>query len=154
MIRTFTLSDLNAILDIERQSFPKSPYDQMTFLELHALFPQQFLVYTETGPDQKEKILGYIVFTPEGHLISMAVLPKHRRKGIGRKLLRKAMEASPQRGLFAEVRRGNLKAQAFYFHMGFRVIGVVPNYYGDEDALVIRWTPTTEEPFPMRSPRD
>lgn len=143
MIRSFTLQDLNAILDIERQSFPKSPYDRMTFLELHTLYPQQFLVYTETGPDSKERILGYIVFNPEGHIISLAVLPGRRREGIGKKLLRKAMEASPPRGLSAEVRRGNLGAQAFYFHMGFRAIGVIPNYYGDEDALVIRWGPST-----------
>jgi ribosomal protein S18 acetylase RimI-like enzyme len=39
------------------------------------------------------------------------------------------------------VRRSNLGAQAFYSHMGFRMVGVVPNYYGNEDALVVQWTP-------------
>jgi ribosomal protein S18 acetylase RimI-like enzyme len=43
--------------------------------------------------------------------------------------------------LQAEVRRSNVGAQVFYARMGFRTIGVVPNYYGNEDALIIQWTP-------------
>ncbi|MCX8117956.1 MAG: GNAT family N-acetyltransferase [Desulfobacterota bacterium] len=148
MIRPFTLSDLNAILAIERQSFPKSPYDRRTFIRLHALFPQQFLVYSEPDEGHQEKVLGYIVFTPEGHLISLAVLPQHRREGIGRKLLRKAMEASSPKGLLAEVRKSNLRAQAFYRRMGFRIVGIAPGYYGDEDALILRWTPPPSESPP------
>lgn len=146
MIRPFSLSDLNAILNIERQSFPKSPYDRMTFLHLHSLYPQHFLVYTGTASGEKEEVWGYIVFTPEGHIISLAVLPQQRRRGIGRELLRKAMETPHLKGLQAEVRRSNLGAQAFYFHMGFRIVGVVPDYYGNEDALRIQWTPPSLPP--------
>lgn len=141
MIRPFSLSDLNAILNIERQSFPKSPYDGMTFLHLHSLYPQHFLVYTETTSGKQEEVWGYIVFTPQGHIISLAVLPRHRRRGIGKELLRKAMETPHLKGLQAEVRRSNLGAQAFYFRMGFRIVDVVPGYYGNEDALIIQWTP-------------
>jgi ribosomal protein S18 acetylase RimI-like enzyme len=141
MIRPFSLSDLNGILKIERESFPKSPYDRFTFIHLHSLYPPNFLVYTGPSPGHEDEVWGYIVFTPEGHIISLAVLPGQRRKGIGRALLRKAMEAPRIKKLQAEVRRSNLRAQAFYARMGFRVIGVVANYYGNEDALVIQWTP-------------
>ena len=142
MIRPFSISDLNAILKIERESFPKSPYDRMTFIHLHSLYPQNFLVYTGVPPDQEDRIWGYIIFSPEGHIISLAVLPPQRRKGIGRELLRKAIEAPHLKKLQAEVRRSNLGAQAFYSRMGFRIVGAVPNYYGNEDALVIQWTPS------------
>lgn len=140
MIRPFSPADLSALLQIEKESFPKSPYSWITFMELYLLYPETFLVFTDKPPNgERDKILGYIVYSPEGHIISIAVHPQHRRKGIGRTLIKKAMEDSLRKELWAEVRRSNRGAQAFYFQMGFRITGVVPNYYGNEDALIIRW---------------
>jgi len=141
MIRPFVFSDLEPILEIERQAFPKSPYDQATFISLHWLHPETFWVYAEPPDRQEDNVLGYLIFSKDGHLISIAVHPQHRRRGIGGKLLKKAMEALQGRGAWAEVRKGNAGAQAFYFKMGFRVIAQVPNYYGNEDALVIQRIP-------------
>ena len=142
MIRPFSPADLEFILQIENHSFPKSPYDWATFLNLHALYPKTFLLYVDTGHGHREEeILGYIVFSQDGHILSIAVLPQHRRKGIGRQLLQRAMATSGLKKVWAEVRRSNRGAQAFYSKMGFQKIGVVPNYYGNEDALVIQWAP-------------
>ncbi len=142
-IRPFVLSDLNPLLQIENLSFPKSPYDRATFLDLYDLYRETFWVITETkNIPNEEEMLGYIVFTQDGHIISIAVHPLHRRKGIGTKLLQKAMEAPYVRGVWAEVRRSNRGAQAFYTKMGFQIIGKVPNYYGNEDALIVHWKPT------------
>jgi len=141
MIRPFTFSDLHRILQIELQSFPKSPYDWATFVNLHYLYPETFWVYVGPTLDRKEgQILGYILFTKEGHIISIAVHPQHRRKGIGKELLERAMITPHLKKMWAEVRRSNQGAQAFYLHMGFQVTGVVPNYYGNEDALIVQWT--------------
>jgi ribosomal protein S18 acetylase RimI-like enzyme len=49
--------------------------------------------------------------------------------------------------VWAEVRRSNQGAQAFYSKMGFQTIGTVPNYYGNEDALIIRWIPAACVPY-------
>jgi ribosomal protein S18 acetylase RimI-like enzyme len=192
MIRSFSLSDLDSILQIEKQSFPKSPYDWITFLNLHHLYPETFLVYvnpstsrpeashspstqvqdesgrvalewelssdlkgrnldaverTNTTHGQKEKILGYIIFSQDGHIISIAVHPQHRRKGIGNQLLQRVMKTPHLRRIWAEVRKSNQGAQAFYSNMGFRMTGIVPNYYGNEDALIIQWTPIIQESY-------
>jgi ribosomal-protein-alanine N-acetyltransferase len=145
MIRPFAISDLDYILQIELQSFPKSPYDGATFINLHNLYPETFWVYVSPSPHQREnQILGYIVFTDEGHIISIAVLPQHRRRGIGKELLKRAMSMPHLKKMWAEVRRSNLEAQAFYLRLGFRMTGVVPNYYGNEDALIVHWTPFSE----------
>ena len=141
MIRPFTLSDLDPILQIELQAFPKSAYDWPTFLNLHFLYPKTFLVDVAPALDwKKDQILGYIIFTEEGHIISIAVDPQYRRKGIGKELLRQTMDVSHPKKVWAEVRRSNQGAQAFYAQMGFRVTGVVPYYYGSEDALIVEWT--------------
>ncbi len=140
MIRLFSLEDLDSILQIESQSFPKSPYDWITFLNLHALFPETFLVYERVDADQyreEEKILGYIIFSQDGHIISIAVHPQHRKKGIGTQLLQRALKTPHSKKVWAEVRRSNQGAQTFYFRMGFQITGMVPNYYGNEDALII-----------------
>ena len=150
MIRPFSLADLEFILQIENHSFPKSPYDWATFLNLHTLYPETFLVYVDASHGQKgEKILGYIVFSPDGHIISIAVQPQHRRKGIGKQLLQRAMATSALKKIWAEVRRSNPGAQAFYSKLGFQMIGVVPNYYGNEDALIVQWTPGKSPPTPF-----
>src|SRR4030042_341053 len=39
---------------IENQSFPKSPYDWTTFLNLHALYPETFLVYVNPSTPNPE----------------------------------------------------------------------------------------------------
>jgi len=141
MIRSFSLSDLERILEIERQAFPKSPYDWATFISLHYLYPGTFWVHVEKlNPQEEEKILGYIVFSLDGHIISIAVDPQFRRKGIGKGLLLKVMSRPNMRQVKAEVRRSNTGARAFYSRLGFRVQGVIPDYYGNEDALVMMWT--------------
>jgi len=140
MIRPFSLSDLNSILQIESQSFPKSPYDWATFLHLHMLHRDTFLVCCNADRLEQE-IWGYIIFDRHGHIISIAVHPLHRRKGVGAQLLRRTMQTPHLQKVWAEVRKGNLGAQAFYSKMGFQVVGVVSNYYGNEDALIMQWAP-------------
>ncbi len=147
MIRPFSLSDLDSILQIESQSFPKSPYDWTTFLSLHYFYPETFLVCLNTNHGQKEeKILGYIIFSEDGHIISIAVHPEHRKKKIGTQLLQRVLKTRNPNRVWAEVRRSNRGAQTFYFKMGFQITDTVPNYYGNEDALIMeRVLPALEE---------
>ena len=156
MIRIFSLSDLDQILQIEAQSFPKSPYDRTTFINLYHLYRETFFVYVDTTRDEKigttrsrgGRILGYIVFSADGYIISIAVHPNHRRKGIGTELLKRPMRIPNVKKIWAEVRKTNQGAQAFYLREGFKIVGLIPDYYGNEDALTIRWTPssTVSEP--------
>ncbi len=142
MIRSFTFSDLDRIIQIELQAFPKSPYDWATFVHFHYLYPKTFWVYTLPSCDQEEdQIVGYIVFTQDGHIISIAVHPQYRRKGIGKELFQGIINIPRLKKVWAEVRRSNQGAQTFYSRMGFQVTGVVSNYYGNEDALIVQWMP-------------
>jgi len=143
MIRPFSLTDLNQILRIEALSFPKSPYDGMMFVQLHWLHPETFWVYVEKGgKGEGNQIVGYLVFSREGHIISIAVHPNRRRTGIGKQFIQEAIRRFQFKKLWAEVRKSNEGAQAFYLKMGFKIVDEIPNYYGNEDALIVTWVPT------------
>jgi ribosomal-protein-alanine N-acetyltransferase len=137
---------MDLILKIERLSFPKSPYSQSTFLQLFAVYPDTFLVY-ETAREgfPSNSIQGYILFSEEGHLISLAIHPDFRRKGIGTALLETAARILVSNELWAEVRQGNRGALDFYRRRGFQIMGRIPGYYGDEDAWVL-WLDTRKGP--------
>ena len=130
MLRKFKLSDLERILEIEQQSFPKSPWSRLQFLYCYKKSPDGFLVY-ELG----KKIVGYVVFN-QGHIQSLAVDPSFRRRKIGTKLVQ-AVSERWKGDLRVEVRKSNLVAQKFYKKLGFEKVGEIPNYYEDEDALIL-----------------
>jgi ribosomal-protein-alanine N-acetyltransferase len=138
MIRRFTLSDLDDILAIERHAFPKSPYSWATFVNLQWVYPETFLVHVDEGsPAQGATLAGYIIFSRDGHILSLAVHPAYRRRGIGKELIQQVIGFPHVRKMWAEVRKSNRGAQAFYLKLGFRFVAVVPNYYGEEDALIV-----------------
>ena len=131
MIRKFRRSDLETIEEIEDKAFPKLPYNRFTFLYYASAYPDNFLVYLEEA-----NISGYIIYYPEGNIVSIAVHPAYRRRGIGTKLVDAVLKRT---GGYAvvEVRESNEAARKFYTHLGFSMYTVIPAYYGDEDAVVM-----------------
>ena len=137
-------ADLDAIVEIERHSFPQ-PWPRETF----AAELTRELAYLDVA--RAPGLLGYcsswIVPDPHGtagevHILALATHPDHRRAGIGAALLGHALDRGRvQRCTIAtlEVRCGNLPAIAMYERAGFRTVHVRARYYQDngEDALVM-----------------
>ena len=79
----------------------------------------------------------------ELHVDAVAVDPKQRRAGLGRRLVSTAL--SEFRSLeisraLLEVRADNTPARRLYERVGFVVEGVRPRYYGgDVDAVLMSW---------------
>lgn len=133
MIRPLHSKDFDELLQIEALAFPKSQYDREELWLLSLKYPHTFLV---TVSDQ---IDGYIVFRPDGHIISMAVRPHKRRVGIGTRLVQKVIGHCSGKSLRLEVRVSNVGAQRFYLHLGFRIKVRIDGYYHDgEDAFVLQ----------------
>lgn len=131
------MSDLATILKIEKEAFPKSPYNRFIFLYYASVYPENFLVYVYEDPETGlNKIIGYIIFYPQGHIVSIAVDPPYRRRGIGTELLEEVLKRTKGRAC-VEVRESNEVAKKFYTHLGFSLQTVIPKYYGDEDAFVM-----------------
>lgn len=98
------------------------------------------------------RLIGFAIMkfgTLSAHLHLMAVLPEHRRSGIGRQLLGWLTQSARTAGITRirlEVREGNAPARAFYAALGYEVRERVPGYYGGREAalrLVRRLAPET-----------
>ncbi|MBW1981459.1 MAG: ribosomal protein S18-alanine N-acetyltransferase [Deltaproteobacteria bacterium] len=139
MLRRAKFADLDRLLEIEEQSAPKSAYD---LLELEALLYRYADTFLVTEGCEVE---GYIVFSHEGHIVSMAVAPEYRRRGVGSRLLEEVEHRCAGRILHLEVRASNSIAIRFYEQCGFEAVGRRKAYYHDgEDAFIMLKAPAGE----------
>ena len=130
-IRRFKTEDIDKILKIEMQAFPKTAYPKAVFLEYAEKDPDGFLVVEIDGA-----VEGYIIFDTGGHIHSMAISSEYRRQGFGKMLFMHAVKCAKTR-LWLEVRAENQTAIRFYERLGMRIVRKIPNYYETDDALVM-----------------
>jgi ribosomal-protein-alanine N-acetyltransferase len=136
-IRLAKSTDLHEINIIEDDSFP-APYPPALLERLLQQYPDTFLV----AADGSRKLAGYCVFALEGklvHLISIAVLPGHRRNGVGSALLQNLIMFSKRhdvKELWLEVNLGNKEAIRLYEKFGFARAMILENYYSDGSAAL------------------
>lgn len=80
----------------------------------------------------------------EAELVTLAVAPASRRRGIARRLVTAFTEAAGARGAdaaFLEVAADNAPARALYAACGWVEVGRRPRYYGPaQDAIIMRVT--------------
>lgn len=140
VLRKANIKDLDHVVEIENLSFA-DPYSRMLLKGL-ILYAPVFIV-----AECNKRIIGYVCATVEkdgvlyGHIVSIAVHPNYRRRGIGSALLLRAIEDLRKMGVkivYLECRVSNEAAINFYKKHGFRIIKRIPSYYRDgEDAYVM-----------------
>jgi len=148
-LRKFTPDDLQSVMQINRVCLPEN-YTDIFFIDLHQRFPETFIVAEEDG-----KIVGYVMCRIEvglssfglgglirkGHVVSIAVLPQGRRKGVAQALMTTAMDGMRHykaKQCYLEVRVTNAAGVALYKKLGFDVSRTSNGYYSDgEDAYVM-----------------
>jgi ribosomal-protein-alanine N-acetyltransferase len=73
------------------------------------------------------------------HLVLLAVQPAHRRRGIGRSLVRWLIESALTAGIASvhlELRSGNQAAKRFYRAVEFSETVLLPRYYGGRESAL------------------
>jgi ribosomal-protein-alanine N-acetyltransferase len=150
LIRRATRDDLPEVIRLNRENLPEN-YSEDFFEDVLESNPDSFLVAEGDGG----RLVGYIMcrvevgfplvgrspITRKGHVISIAVDPGHRRRGLGTALMTEGMRALRARGcseVYLEVRVSNEPAISLYRRLGFRPVRRIPGYYRDgEDAFVM-----------------
>ncbi|GAA4749978.1 ribosomal protein S18-alanine N-acetyltransferase [Amnibacterium soli] len=140
-VRAATADDVDAVMAIERASFPTDAWSEPAMRETFAS-GDAFVAEDERG------VVGYAaVLAPPGSgdadVLTIAVDEAHRGEGTGAALLRRMLATAAERGaqrVFLEVRADNPVAQALYASRGFGVVGRRPRYYQPDgvDAIVMR----------------
>ena len=148
-LRKFTPGDLQSVMKINRLCLPEH-YMDFFFMDLHQRFPETFIVAA-----QDRKIVGYIMCRIEvglasfglgglirkGHVVSIAVLPEGRRKGVAQALMSRAIEGMHHykaKLCYLEVRETNEPGVTLYKKLGFEISRTIKGYYSDgENAYVM-----------------
>src|SRR3989337_2651635 len=124
-LRKFAPDDLQSVMQINRVCLPEN-YTDLFFVDLHERFSETFIVAEEDG-----KIVGYTMSRIEvglsnfglgglirkGHVVSIAVLPQSRRKGVAQALINTTVDGMrycKAKQCFLEVRVTNNLGIALY----------------------------------------
>ncbi len=137
--RPATEEDLDQVVAIERASIVP-PWTRAAFAAELTKPSGKFWVLTDDETDKK--VMAYAVFSfpaEQAHLVTFAVHPEERRKGLGLYLLRRLIQYVMRKqgdSIVLEVRKSNTAAVQLYQGLGFIVIHTIPKFYPDgEDAF-------------------
>lgn len=140
MLREARENDLEAIMRIEEASFPRYPYSMEVFTMILRHYPRYFLV-AECAGRVSGYVCGRLIGKGFGEVVSIAVEPSSRRKGIGRALmlnLESRFRADYVKDVRLEVGVINSAAIRLYKSLGYKPVGLRRRYYPDKsDALVM-----------------
>jgi ribosomal-protein-alanine N-acetyltransferase len=147
-LRRCDRDDIPAVIQINVNTLPEH-YSDYFYYEILAEFPETFLVAELDG-----EIVAYIMCRVEygfshlrrlglarkGHIVSIAVTEKHRRKGIGTALVNACHEELLTKGAsecYLEVRISNGEAIGLYERLGYKTTGQLESYYKDGEAAYL-----------------
>lgn len=147
-LRKFAMNDLEAVTNINHVCLPEN-YTDFFFVDLYHRFPETFVVAEENG-----KVIGYIMCRIEvgmsnfglsglikkGHIVSVAVMPDNRHKGVGQALINKAivgMRLYNAKQCYLEVRMTNESAISVYKRLGFETTRTIRSYYADGESAYV-----------------
>jgi ribosomal-protein-alanine N-acetyltransferase len=151
-LRRFEPRDLAHVVHINQVCLPEN-YSNGFYMDLYESYPETFIV-----AEIDREIIGYIMcriesgfsgislrnlsLSKKGHIISIAVLPSYRNKGVGQTLIKQALQAMSTRyearNCYLEVRSSNDNAISLYKKAGFEVEKTIRGYYSDgENAYIM-----------------
>lgn len=146
-IRPMEVDDCATVEQLEKECFsiPKTAKSLENSLKYSTY---QFL--TAWVQDQLVGYIGSMEVMDEADIVSVAVFPQMRKKGIGDTLVRETLKQAVEKGIkrvFLEVREGNKGAIHLYENCGFEQISIRKNYYEApvENAIIMSVDLTTRK---------
>jgi ribosomal-protein-alanine N-acetyltransferase len=139
-----SLADLDEVVALESASQPR-PWSEGIFRdELSA----ENRVYVIAEDDRLVGFGGIMVLEDEAHVTNLLVAADRRGRGTGRRMMVSLIESAIDAGarhLTLEVRKENMAARALYAGLGLAPVGIRPDYFGDDDALIL-WAHDIDDP--------
>lgn len=142
-MRSLRWTDIGALSALESELFPADAWSQGTWWAELAGRPRRWYVVEECPAGELVGYAGVDLGGEVADVMTMAVAPAARGRGLGRRLLEELVaraDADHAAYLMLEVRADNEPARRLYEARGFETLTVRRRYYqpGDVDAHVMR----------------
>ncbi|BAW80949.1 GNAT family acetyltransferase [Candidatus Nitrosoglobus terrae] len=148
MVRLATISDLDALVDLEASCFHSDRLSRRNFRYMLTRANGSILV-----EEDDHTVRGYVLLlfsrgTAMARLYSIAVGSLARKQGVGEVLVKAAEVAARERGaacLRLEIRKDNRASLSLFNRLGYKKFGEFASYYEDHmDALRLEKTLTPD----------
>lgn len=140
-LREFRPTDLDALWRIDQLCFMDGISYSRDELAYYISMRGAFTLVADTDGTIAAYIVGFRDRRGVGHIITIDVLPDHRRSGVGSQLLAAAEQRLADSGcarVLLEVAVDNAPAIAFYKRHHYSVLKTIPRYYLNSlDALLM-----------------
>lgn len=133
------------IASFDHEIFGADAWSEAIWRHELAAVGRTYLVLTE--PVRPLQSVGTIVaaggvgYGPEAEILTLAVKPSYRRRGLASKMLATLIDLAISQNseeIFLEVRANDPAALSLYRKAGFVAVGQRKNYYSDADATIMR----------------
>lgn len=149
-IRQAYPDDMPAVQKINYRNLPEN-YPLYFFMDLYRRNPEAFYVAVAPSGEVVGYVMPRVEYKPmftrrllgkSGHIVSIAVEPEHRRRGLGYALMAHSLKSLKERygcvESYLEVRVSNTPAISLYRKLGYVVVKRAHRYYLDgEDAYIM-----------------
>ncbi|MDH5754283.1 MAG: ribosomal protein S18-alanine N-acetyltransferase [Candidatus Bathyarchaeota archaeon] len=138
-----SIKHLDRLYEIEMECFEKEAFTRQQIAYLLTDYDSVSLIARVNG-----EIIGFTIGkicldgkSAIGHILTIDVSPKHRRRGIGLKLLQNIEKMFKCKGVKVcclEVREDNIAALNLYQKFGYKKVGRLENYYGNAHGAYLK----------------
>jgi len=142
-IEKASIEHLDRLYEIEMKCFETEAFTKQQIAYLITDSNSVILVSRVKG-----EIVGFIIGKTymdkkpaTGQILTIDVSSKHRRKGIGQRLLQEIERTLKDKGVkicYLEVRENNIVALSLYQKLGYKKVGKLENYYGNAHGIRLR----------------
>lgn len=141
IIKEMTPEDVEQVWQVEVACF-STPWSLDNFQRIFRYKENYYL--TAWDGDTIVGFIGLMAVAGEGDITNVAVLPSHRKQGIGDQLVRSMIALAKEKDIskiMLEVRASNEAAIHLYEKYGFEFLCIRKNYYQKptEDANIMCW---------------
>ncbi|MGB9676462.1 MAG: ribosomal protein S18-alanine N-acetyltransferase [Candidatus Bathyarchaeales archaeon] len=142
-IEDASLKHLDKLYEVETRCFEKEAFTKQQIASLLASYNAVGLIAKLNG-----EIVGFVIGMlyrengkTVGHVLTVDVLPEHRRKGIGLRLLKEIEDIFKSKGAGScvlEAREDNIAALRLYQKLGYKKVTKLRYYYGNAHGIFLR----------------
>ncbi|MCS7096641.1 MAG: ribosomal protein S18-alanine N-acetyltransferase [Candidatus Bathyarchaeota archaeon] len=140
-IEDVSLEFLERLYEIEKECFRKEAFTKQQIAKL-LMSPNSVGLVAKVNGEIIGFIIGALHYDNDqlvGHILTIDISEKYRRKGIGVKLLQEMEKIFAGKGVAKcrlEVREDNIAAIKLYSKLGYKKAGMLPYYYKDKHGIL------------------